>query len=188
MKKILFAFTLMCSSAAGAVEWNNPFEGICAGEYRVIGTLGAGVGEIQINKERDTFAYGSVGITPSVGLWQVELRYSYFDDGHLSVDQYGINFKVDFTLNCDVQCLYWMAGWNYGDFDVDTVRRDNRHVIVSVNDDGDDNYWNAGVGYRYMWTRDFDTSIEYNYNDVGPVAGFDLGHLRSLTVNFSYRF
>lgn len=188
MNKIVFALALLFSTAAGAVEWNNPIEGICVGEYRVIGTLGAGAGELQINKDRDTFAYASVGITPSVGLWQVELRYSYFEDEGVSVDQYGVNFKVDFTLYCDVQCLYWQAGWNYGEFDVDTVRRHNRKWVVPVYRNGYDNYWNAGVGYRYMWTRDFDTSIEYNYNDVGRVADFDLGHLRSLTLNLSYRF
>lgn len=188
MKKILCALALLCSTAAGAVEWNNPIEGICAGEYQVIGTIGAGTGELQINKDQDTFAYGSIGITPAVGLWQVELRYSYFDDGGVSVDQYGVNFKVDFTLNCDVQCLYWMAGWSYGEFDVDTVRRHNRQWVIPVFDKGNDNYWNAGVGYRYRWTRDFDTSIEYNYNDVRRVAGYDLGHLRSLTINLSYRF
>ncbi|WP_323846345.1 outer membrane beta-barrel protein [Microbulbifer magnicolonia] len=186
MKKILFALALMCSTTAAAVEWNNPIEGICLGEYRVITTLGLGVGELQINDDQDFFGYASVGITPAVGLWQVELRYSNFDDGRVSVDQWGVNFKVDFTLNCEVQCLYWMAGWNYGDFDVGTIEW--RDTIFVVNDDGSDDYWNAGVGYRYMWTRDFDTSIEYNYNDVDRVTDFDLGHLRSLTVNFAYRF
>jgi hypothetical protein len=188
MKKILCALALLSSASASAVEWNNPFVGICLGEYRVIGTLGAGQGELQINSDRDFFGYASVGITPSVGVWQVELRYSNFEDEGVDVDQYGVNFKVDFTLNCDVQCLYWMAGWNYGEFDVNTVRRDNQSIRVLVDEDGNDNYWNAGVGYRYFWTRDFDTSMEYNYNDVGRVAGYDLGHLRSLTVNLSYRF
>ncbi|WP_346838060.1 outer membrane beta-barrel protein [Microbulbifer sp. SAOS-129_SWC] len=186
MKKVLFALAMLCSAAASAVEWNNPIEGICAGEYRVIGTLGAGIGEQQVNDDRDTFAYGSVGITPTVGLWQVELRYSNFSDEGISVDQYGVNFKVDFTLDCDVQCLYWMAGWSYAEIDLDAIR--DNGWLIPVDEHGYDNYWNAGVGYRYMWTRDFDTSIEYNYNDVGRVNHYGLGHLRSLTINLSYRF
>ncbi|MEW5249152.1 outer membrane beta-barrel protein [Microbulbifer sp. 2201CG32-9] len=188
MKRIVFVFALLGSAPAAAVEWNNPFEGIRLGEYRVISTVGVGQGELQINSDRDLFSYASLGITPAVGVWQVELRYSNFEDEGVDVDQYGINFKVDFTLFCDVQCLYWMAGWNYAEFDVHTVRRDNQTIRVRVDDDGDDNYWNAGVGYRFFWTQDLDTSIEYNYNDAGRVAGFDLGHLRSLTLNLSYRF
>ncbi|SEA14240.1 outer membrane beta-barrel protein [Microbulbifer marinus] len=186
MKTIVFACALMFSTAAAAVEWNNPFVGICTGEYRVITTLGLGDARLQINDDRDAFGYASVGITPAVGVWQVELRYSNFDDNQVDVDQYGVNFKVDFSLTCDVQCLYWMVGWNYGDFDIGTVERHD--TLIVVNDSGDDNYWNAGVGYRYNWTRDFDTSLEYNYNDVGRVVDVDLGHLRSLTLNFAYRF
>lgn len=186
MKKIVGALALLFSLSAGAVEWNNPIEGFCLGEYQVVGTIGLGQGELQINDDQDFYGYGSVGISPSIGLWQVELRYTNFDDGGVDIDQYGINFKVDFTLNCEVQCLYWMAGWNYSELDVDEVIRGGLPVIVE--DNGYDNYWNAGVGYRYRWTRDFDTSVEYMYNDVGKVAGFDLGHLRGLTVNFAYRF
>ncbi|WKT60373.1 outer membrane beta-barrel protein [Microbulbifer thermotolerans] len=188
MKKVLFVFALVYSSAVSAQMWNNPFVGICRGEYRVVTNFGAGSGQQQINHDDDTFVQASVGITPTVGVWQVELRYSNFDDGSVSVDQYGLNFKVDFTFNCDVQCLYWMAGWNYGDFDVDKVKRGGEFVFVDER--GDDNYWNAGVGYRYNWTDSMDTSIEYNYYDVGkPVSyDFDLGHLRSLTLNIGYRF
>ena len=185
MKKVLFLLTLLASSSAFA-QWNNPFEGYCAGEYRFIGTLGLGVGEQQINDDQDFAGYASIGVTPAAGVWQVELRYTGFDDGEISVDQWGIGAKVDFTVTCDVQCLYWMVGWNYGEFDVDTIYRHNTEFIV--NDDDNDNYWNAGLGYRYKWTPDFDTSVEYNYNDVDKVAGFDLGHLRTLTVNFSFRF
>lgn len=188
MKKILFLIAIVIyPAAAGAQWWNNPFEGICSGEYRVVSTLGYGVGELQINDDDGAdVGYASIGITPSVGVWRTELRYTRFDDDHVSVDQYSINFKVDLTLNCEVQCLYWMLGWNWGDFDVDSVRRHGDFVVVDDNDEK--NYWNAGVGYRYNWTPSFGTSIEYNYNDVGTVAGFGLGHLRSLTANFSYRF
>lgn len=186
MKKILFVLMFLVSTSAGAAQWNNPIDGICAGEYRVITTLGLGTGELQINDDRDFLGHVSVGITPSVGVWQAELRYTNFDDGGVQIDQYGVNFKVDFTLNCDVQCLYWMAGWNYAEFDVDEVEQHG--IVFLVDDNGHDDYWNAGVGYRYNWTRSFDTSLEYNYNDIRKVSGFDLGHLRSLTVNFSYRF
>ncbi|MFC6633607.1 outer membrane protein [Microbulbifer taiwanensis] len=188
MKKFLFALALLYSAGAGAQAWNNPFEGICAGEYRVVANFGAGTAQQQINKDGDTFGQASIGITPAIGVWQVELRYSNFDDGNISVDQYGVNFKVDFTLNCDVQCLYWMAGWNYGDFDVDRVKRGGEFVLVDQS--GDDNYWNAGVGYRYNWTRSFDTSVEYSYYDVDRPTSYeyDLGHLRALTLNFGYRF
>lgn len=187
MKKILTALAItLFSAAASAVEWNNPIEGICAGEYQVVATAGFGAGELQINDSDDDFGYVSLGITPSVGVWRTELRYSKFDDGGVSMDQYSLNFKVDFTLDCEVQCLYWMAGWNWAEFDVDTVRRHG--VDVFVGDEDDDNYWNAGVGYRYNWTDFFDTSVEYNYHDIDSVSGFDLGHLRSLTANFSYRF
>ncbi|MFD1216979.1 MULTISPECIES: TonB-dependent receptor [Microbulbifer] len=195
MKQLVFILAFLASSAAFA-QWNNPIDAFCSGEYRAIGTVGLGVGELQINDEQDFAGYASLGVTPDAGVWQVELRYTNFDDGWASVDQWGIGAKVDFTVSCDVQCLYWMVGWNYGDFDVDTV--DKHGVLYSdVNAETEDNYWNAGVGYRYNWTRDFDTSIEYNYNDVdarvryfdGEVTRrFDLGHLRTLTVNFSYRF
>ncbi|SDK61917.1 outer membrane beta-barrel protein [Microbulbifer yueqingensis] len=188
MKKVTFVAALLCASPALAIEWNNPFVGICAGEYQVVGTIGAGAGELQVNKDRDGFAYASVGLTPTVGVWQTELRYSYFDDGGVSSDLYGLNFKVDFSLDCDIQCLYWMAGWTYGEFDVDTIDIDNNQVTLLVEEDGNDDFWHAGVGYRYRWTRNFDTSVEYMYNDVGDVVDFDLGHLRSLTLNFSYRF
>lgn len=186
MKKILFALIFFASATASAQGWNNPIQGICDGEYRVITTLGLGQGELQINKDRDFLGYISAGITPARGVWQVELRYTNFDDGGISVNQYGVNFKVDFTVTCDVQCLYWMAGWNYGEFDVDEVHQHGFDILVD--DNGYDNYWNAGVGYRYNWTQDFDTSIEYNYNGIDRVASFDLGHLRSLTVNLSYRW
>ncbi|WP_308365030.1 MULTISPECIES: outer membrane beta-barrel protein [unclassified Microbulbifer] len=186
MKKILFVLAFLTSSTAGAIGWNNPIEGICAGEYRVITTLGSGQGDLQIENDQDFFGLASIGITPTVGVWQVELRYSHFDGSGVTVDQYGINFKVDFSLACDVQCLYWMAGWNYGEFDVDTVEQ---HGFVFLVDDHDEqSYWNAGVGYRYNWTDDLDTSLEYNYNDIDRVAGVDLGHLRTWTLNLSYRF
>ncbi|GAA5525309.1 hypothetical protein Maes01_01875 [Microbulbifer aestuariivivens] len=186
MKKIVGAFALFFSLSAGAVEWNNPFERICLGEYQVVGTIGLGQGELQINDERDFYGYGSIGISPSLGLWQIELRYTNFDDGGVDIDQYGINFKVDFTLDCDVQCLYWMAGWNYSDLDVHEVIRGGEPVIVDKT--GHDNYWNLGVGYRYRWTQKFDTSLEYMYNDVGRVDDYDLGSLRGLTINLAYRF
>lgn len=186
MKKILFIFTLLFSGTASAQYWNNPIQGICDGEYRVVTTLGLGTGELQINRDQDFFGLASVGIAPAVGPWQVELRYSYFDDGGVSVDQWGVNFKVDFSMACDVQCLYWMAGWNYGEFDIDRVKQHGFDILVD--DNGYDNYWNVGVGYRYSWNQNFETALEYNYNDVGGVAGFSLGHLRSLTVNFSYRW
>jgi opacity protein-like surface antigen len=185
MKIVVFLFALLAAASASA-QWNNPIEGFCNGEYRVVGTLGAGVGQIQINKEQDFAGYASIGVTPDVGVWRMELRYTNFDDGEVSVDQWGIGAKVDFTLNCDVQCLYWMVGWNYGSFDVGTIYKHD--IEYFVDDDGSDNYWNAGVGYRYNWNRNFDTSVEYNYNDVGRVTDFDLGHLRTLTVNLSYRF
>lgn len=196
MKGLVFLLALFASSSALA-QWNNPFEGYCNGEYRFIGTLGLGVGELQINDDRDFAGYASIGVTPTAGVWQVELRYTGFDDGRVSLDQWGIGAKVDFTVTCDVQCFYWMVGWNYGSFDVDTIEKHG--ILYDVNDDSSDNYWNAGVGYRYNWTRDFDTSIEYNYNNVSNrvryydvdedyLRRFDLGHLRTLTVNFSYRF
>lgn len=185
MKGLVFILALFASSAALA-QWNNPIDGYCNGEYRIVGTLGLGVGEQQINDDQDFAGYASIGVTPDAGVWQVELRYTNFDDGSVSVDQWGLGAKVDFTLTCDVQCLYWMVGWNYGEFKLDTIDRGD--VVYVVNDDGDDDYWNAGIGYRYNWTQDFGTSIEYNYNDVGRVKGFDLGHLRTLTVNFSFRF
>ncbi|WOX04186.1 outer membrane protein [Microbulbifer pacificus] len=196
MKGLVFLLALFASSAALA-QWNNPFDGYCNGEYRVIGTIGLGAGDLQINDDRDFAGYASIGVTPAAGVWQVELRYTNFDDGRVSVDQWGIGAKVDFTLTCDVQCLYWMVGWNYGEFDVGTVEKHG--ILYDVNNDSSDNYWNAGVGYRYNWTQDFDTSIEYNYNNVSKRVRyfdivedyerrFDLGHLRTLTVNFSYRF
>ncbi|WP_237057464.1 outer membrane beta-barrel protein [Microbulbifer sediminum] len=186
MRKVVFSIALLFSTASMAVEWNNPIAGICAGEYQVVGTVGLGAGELQVNKDQDGFGYASIGIAPTVGVWQTELRYSNFDDGGVSADTYGLNFKIDFSFDCDVQCLYWMAGWTYGEFDVDTI--DSRGLTILVEEDGSDDYWHTGVGYRYRWTRDFDTSVEYMYNDVGTVAGFDLGHMRSLTLNFSYRF
>lgn len=186
MKKLLFLLILTFYSTTSVAQWNNPIEGFLNCDYHVIGTLGVGSGELQINKEIDFSAYASIGVTPSQGLWRMDLRYTRFDDGGVRVNQYGIGFKVDFTLHCDVQCLYWMLGWNYGDFKVDSVRR--RGVDLKVNQDGHDYYWNAGVGYRFRWTRNLDTSIEYNYNDVGRVSEFDLGHLRTLTLNLSYRF
>ena len=196
MKGLVFLLALFASSAALA-QWNNPIDGYCNGEYHIVGTVGLGVGELQLNDEQDFAGYASIGVTPDVGIWQVELRYTGFDDGSVSVDQWGIGAKVDFTMSCDVQCLYWMVGWNYGEFDIGTVEK--RDVLYVIDDDTDDNYWNAGVGYRYKWTQDFDTSIEYNYNDVDAryrfydaVADEDvrlkLGHMRTLTVNFSYRF
>ncbi|MFV8780869.1 outer membrane protein [Microbulbifer sp. SA54] len=194
MKKVVFLLAFFASSCAFA-QWNNPFDAYCAGEYRFIGTLGVGVGELQINDEQDLAGYASIGVTPAAGVWQVELRYTGFDDGSVSVGQWGIGAKVDFTVTCDVQCLYWMVGWNYGEFDVNTI--DKYDTIYVVNDETDDNYWNAGIGYRYKWTQDFDTSIEYNYNDLDARVHFfdgvsdvrfDLGHLRTLTVNFAYRF
>ncbi|MDP5209679.1 outer membrane beta-barrel protein [Microbulbifer sp. 2205BS26-8] len=207
MKRTLGALALLLPATVNALEWNNPFEGIRTGEYRVIATLGLGNGELQINNNRDFFAYASVGITPAVGVWQVELRGSRFDDSHIRVNQVGLNFKVDFTLNCYVQCLYWMVGWNYADIDLNDVRKhgywyhrkkdwlypvenwyyDGRYIHL-LNPSGSDSFWNLGIGYRFMWTRDFDTSIEYNYNNIGSVHRVDLGHLRTLTVNFSYRF
>jgi len=194
MKGLVFLLALFASSAALA-QWNNPIDGYCNGEYRIVGTLGLGVGELQINDEQDFAGYASIGVTPAAGVWQVELRYTGFDDGSVSADQWGIGAKVDFTMTCDVQCLYWMVGWNYGNFDIDTVEKHD--VLYVVNDDTDDNYWNAGVGYRYQWTQDFDTSIEYNYNDVDARYHFfdgvedkrlKLGHMRTLTFNFAYRF
>ena len=194
MKGLVFLLALFASSAALA-QWNNPIDGYCNGEYRIVGTVGLGVGELQINDEQDFAGYASIGVTPAAGVWQVELRYTGFDDGSVSADQWGIGAKVDFTMTCDVQCLYWMVGWNYGNFDIDTVEKHD--VLYVVNDDTDDDYWNAGVGYRYMWTQDFDTSIEYNYNDVDARYHFfdgvedvrlKLGHMRTLTFNFSYRF
>ncbi|WP_078083688.1 outer membrane protein [Microbulbifer mangrovi] len=194
MKGLVFLLALFASSAALA-QWNNPIDGYCNGEYHIVGTVGLGVGELQINDEQDFAGYGSIGVTPDAGIWQVELRYTGFDDGSVSVDQWGIGAKVDFTMTCDVQCLYWMVGWNYGEFDVDTITR--REGIYAVNDDTDDSYWNAGVGYRYKWTESFNTSIEYNYNDVDARVRyvddvteerFKLGHLRTLTLNFSFEF
>ncbi|MCQ3828978.1 hypothetical protein HXX02_05945 [Microbulbifer elongatus] len=198
MKALVFLLTLFASALASnsaLAQWNNPIDGYCNGEYHIVGTVGLGVGELQINDEQDFAGYASIGVTPDAGVWQVELRYTGFDDGSVSVDQWGIGAKVDFTMSCDVQCLYWMVGWNYGEFDVDTIER--RGLIYDLDDNADDNYWNAGVGYRYNWTKDFNTSIEYNYNDVDTKfyyydgvedVRFDLGHLRTLTVNFSYRF
>ncbi|QKX16866.1 outer membrane protein [Microbulbifer sp. YPW1] len=194
MKGLVFLLALFASSAALA-QWNNPIDGYCNGEYHIVGTVGLGAGELQINDERDFAGYGSIGVTPDAGVWQVELRYTGFDDGSVSVDQWGIGAKVDFTMTCDVQCLYWMVGWNYGKFDVDDIAR--REGIYTVNDETEDNYWNAGVGYRYKWTENFNTSIEYNYNDVDARVRyvddvteerFKLGHLRTLTVNFSFEF
>lgn len=207
MKIFLYILALMLSPVVNAVEWNNPFEGIQSGEYRVITTLGLGSGELQLTSGRNFFGYASVGITPAVGVWQVELRVSRFDDSRVRVNQVGLNFKVDFTLNCYVQCLYWMAGWNYADIDLNDVRKhgywyhhdgkghdqdtdryyDGRYIqVVDANDSA--TFWNLGVGYRFMWTPDFDTSIEYNYNDVGSVRWVDLGHLSTLSANFAYRF
>ncbi|WGL15585.1 outer membrane beta-barrel protein [Microbulbifer bruguierae] len=194
MKSLIFLLALLASSTACA-QWNNPIDGYCSGEYHVVGTLGLGVGELQINDERDFAGYASIGITPDAGVWQVELRYTNFDDGSVSVDQWGLIAKVDFTVTCDVQCLYWMVGWNYGEFDLDTIEKYD--VLYTINDDDNDNYWNAGVGYRYNWTEDFNTSIEYNYNDIDTNlyvydgvsdVRLDLGHLRTLTLNLSYRF
>ena len=194
MKKLIFILAVLASGSAFA-QWNNPIDAFCTGEYRAIGTVGLGVGEQQINHDRDFAGYASLGVTPDAGVWQVELRYTNFDDGSVSVDQWGIGAKVDFTVSCDVQCLYWMVGWNYGDFDIGTVEKHD--VLYPVNGESDDSYWNAGVGYRYKWTRDFDTSIEYNYNHVDARVRYfdgvdnvrlDLGHLRTLTVNFAFRF
>lgn len=186
MKKLLLIPILLFCSAGAAAQWNNPFAGFRDCEYHVIGTLGVGSGELQINSDLDFTTYASIGVTPSLGLWRADLRYTWFDDGGVRVNQLGFGFKVDFTLHCDVQCLYWMLGWNYGDFDLSSVRR--RGVDLNVKRDGHDYYWNAGIGYRFRWTRELDTSIEYNYNDVGRISEFDLGHLRTLTLNVSYRF
>ncbi|AQQ69087.1 hypothetical protein Mag101_16730 [Microbulbifer agarilyticus] len=194
MKTLVFLLALFASSTALA-QWNNPIDGYCNGEYFIVGSVGLGGGELQINDEQDFAGYASIGVTPAAGIWQVELRYTGFDDGSVNIDQWGIGAKVDFTVTCDIQCLYWMIGWNYGEFDVDNIQRDG--FIYEINNDYDDDYWNAGVGYRYKWTQDFDTSIEYMYNDVDTRfyffdgvedVRFDLGHLRTLTVNFSYRF
>lgn len=194
MKGLVFLLALFASSATLA-QWNNPIDGYCNGEYHIVGTIGLGAGELQINDDRDFAGYASIGVTPDVGIWQVELRYTGFDDGSVSVDQWGIGAKVDFTMTCDVQCLYWMVGWNYGDFDIDSIEK--RGILYDINGETDDNYWNVGVGYRYKWTQDFDTSIEYNYNDVDARVWvndgvsdlrLNFGHLRTLTVNFSYRF
>ncbi|GAA5442955.1 hypothetical protein Misp06_01131 [Microbulbifer sp. NBRC 101763] len=209
MRVVLCFLSMLLAPLASAVEWNNPFDGIESGEYRVIGTLGLGSGELQLNSDRDFFGYASVGITPAVGVWQVELRASRFDDNHVDISQIGLNFKIDFTLNCYVQCLYWMAGWNYADIDLNDVRKygywyhhedkwhfgdrydewyyDGYYYHV-IDASGSDTFWNLGVGYRFMWTQDFDTSLEYNYNDIGSVYRVNLGHLRTLTLNFSYRF
>ncbi|MFA0809757.1 outer membrane beta-barrel protein [Microbulbifer epialgicus] len=203
MRMVLCVLGLLFAPVVNAVEWNNPFDGIQSGEYRVISTLGLGSGEQQLTNNRDFFGYVSIGITPAVGVWQVELRASRFDDSWVEVRQVGLNFKVDFTLNCYLQCLYWMVGWNYADIELNNVRKhgywyhrgnrwqyqfyDDRFIHV-FNTNGSDTFWNLGVGYRFMWTPDFDTSIEYNYNDIASVRRVNLGHLRTLTANFSYRF
>ncbi|WP_444923943.1 outer membrane beta-barrel protein [Microbulbifer sp. DLAB2-AF] len=212
MKTVLCVLALLLSPLVTAVEWNNPFDGIESGEYRIITTLGLGSGELQLNDQRDFFGYVSVGVTPAVGVWQVNLQFSRFDDNHVRINQVGLNFKVDFTLNCYVQCLYWMAGWNYADVDLNDVRKygywyhnkDKWHLYDIYDKDkdwyydghyyhvidasGSDSFWNLGVGYRFMWNQDFDTSIEYNYNDINSVYRVNLGHLRTLSLNFSYRF
>ncbi|WP_444928908.1 outer membrane beta-barrel protein [Microbulbifer sp. SSSA002] len=191
---------LLLAPASYGFEANNPFVGVSAGEYRIIGTLGLGSGEQQLNKQRDFFAYLGLGITPAVGVWQVELRGAHFDDNHVSVNQLGLNFKIDLTLNCHVQCLYWMLGYNYAEVDLNNVIKrghwyredppqhfDNRYIYV-IDASGSDDFWNAGVGYRVLWRQDFETSLEYNYNNIGKIEGLDPGYLRTLSLNFSYKF
>ncbi|MCO1332746.1 porin family protein [Microbulbifer sp. OS29] len=200
VKLFLCMLALLLGSTSHGFEANNPFDGVASGEYRIIGTLGLGSGEQQLNKQRDFFGYVSLGVTPAVGVWQVELRASRFDDSHVTVSQIGLNIKIDFTLNCYVQCLYWMVGWNYADLELNNVIKrgywyhehpgwypDDRYIHI-VDESGSDTFWNIGAGYRLMWTQNFDTSIEYNYNNVGKVKRVDLGHLRTVSFNLSYRF
>ncbi|WNZ56150.1 outer membrane beta-barrel protein [Microbulbifer sp. MKSA007] len=200
IKLSVYLLSFFIAATSYGFEANNPFDGVATGEYRIIGTVGFGSGEQQLNKQRDSFGYVSLGITPAVGVWQVELRASHFDDNHVTVDQVGLNFKIDFTLNCHVQCLYWMVGYNYADVDLNNVIRrgywyreyppfypDDRYIYI-IDASGSDTFWNAGVGYRIMWTQDFDTSLEYNYNNIGKIERVNLGHLRTLSLNFSYRF